>query len=32
MKNYIYELFITSQFKTENEFRKRQQLDFSGKF
>ena len=32
MKNYIYELFIISQYKTGNEFRKSQQPDFSGEF
>ena len=32
MWKYIYELFIISQFKTGNEFRKSQQPDFSGEF
>jgi len=31
-KNYIYELFTISQYKTENEFRKSHQTDFSVKF
>ncbi len=32
MKNYIYEFFIISQCKTENEFRKNHPPDSSGKF
>ena len=32
MKNYIYELFIISQYKTRNEFRKSHQPEFSGEF
>ena len=31
-ENYIYELFIISQYKTRNEFRKSHQPEFSGKF
>ena len=32
MKNYIYEFFIISQYKTGNEFRKNHPPDSSGKF
>ena len=31
-ENYIYELFIISQYKTRNEFRKGHQPEFSGEF
>ena len=31
-ENYIYELFIISQYKTRNEFRKNHQPEFSGEF
>ena len=31
-KDYIYELFRISQYKTGNEFRKSQQPEFSGEF